>query len=139
MSVVDAVKVTICTILIILGMIFLPIIIINAIDSIVEGVRRRKHPKYFEYYDTAISESFRIGGKLSSVKKYIEFHIKLYSDGYRDGECTVESITKKMSELTKMWIEACDTYNYEKKSIEVLWKKADAYAKEHKLKWGEIY
>lgn len=139
MSIVDGIKITICIILTIAGMIFLPIILINAIDSIVEWSRRRKHTKYFEYYDTAITESFRIGGKLASVKKYIEFKIKLYSDGYRDGECTAEDITTKMSELTKMWIEACDTYNYEKNSIEVLWKKADAYAKEHKLKWGKIY
>ena len=139
MSIIEGIKITICTILIIAGMIFLPIIIINAIDSIVEWLRKRKHPKYFDLYDTAVSESFRIGGKLNAEKRRIEYYIKLYGDGYRDGECTSEHITKKMAQLTQSWITACDEYNQEEKNIKVLLQKADAYAKEHNLKWGIIY
>lgn len=121
------------------GMIFLPILFAGLIDHIVESIRKNKHPEYFEFYNTAVYESFRIGGKLNAEKRRIEHYIKLYGDGYRDGECTVEHITKKMAQLTQRWITACDEYNQEKKNIEVLLQKADAYAKEHKLKWGIIY
>ena len=121
------------------GLIFLPILFVNLIDHITESIRKNKHPEYFEFYDTAISESFRIGGKLNAEKRRIEYYIKLYSDGYRDGECTAEQITKKMAQVTQWWITACDEYNQEHKNIKVLLHKADAYAKEHNLKWGIIY
>ena len=139
MSLIEAVGVTIGMIAIVAGMVFLPILFVGLIDRIIESVRRSKHPEYFEFYDTAISESFRIGGKLNAEKRRIEYYIKLYGDGYRDGECTTEAITKKMTQLTQWWISACDEYNQEQKDIKVLLKKADAYAKEHSLKWGEIY
>lgn len=121
------------------GSIFLPILFVSLIDHIVESVRRNKHPEYFELYDTAVSESFRIGGKLNAEKSRIKYYIKLYGDGYRDGECTVEHITKKMAQVTQWWITACDEYNQEHENIKVLLQKADAYAKEHNLKWGIIY
>ena len=124
---------------IIVGMIFLPILFVNLIDHIIESVRKNKHPEYFEFYDTAVYESFRIGGNLNAEKRRIEYYIKLYSDGYRDGECTAEDITKRMAQLTQKWIIACDEYNQEQKNIKVLLQKADAYAKEHNLKWGIIY
>ena len=121
------------------GMFFLPILFVNLIDHIIESIRKTKHPEYFEFYDTAVYESFRIGGKLNAEKHRIEYYIKLYSDGYRDGECTAEQITKKMAQVTQWWIAACDEYNREHESIKVLLRKADAYAKEHNLKWGIIY
>lgn len=135
----DALVALLVTIAIICGMLFLPILLVNLIDRIIESIRKKKHPEYFKFYDTAVSESFRIGGKLGAEKKRIEYYIKLYGNGYRDGECTVEHITKKMAELTRIWINACDTFNQEQESIKVLWQKADAYAKEHNLKWGIIY
>ena len=139
MTVLEAIGVTIGVAAIVVGMIFLPILLAGLTDHIVESIRKHKHPEYFEYYNTAVSESFRIGGKLGAEKKRIEYYIKLYSEGYLDGECTAEDITKKMAELTKIWISACDTYNQEHKDIKVLLQKADAYAKEHNLKWGIIY
>lgn len=139
MNWIDPLAALLVTIAIICGMLFLPIILVNLIDHIIESIRKNKHPEYFKFYDTAISESFRIGGKLNAEKKRIEYYIKLYGEGYRDGECTVEHITKKMAELTQMWINACDTFNQEQENIKVLWQKADAYAKEHNLKWGIIY
>lgn len=139
MNSLDACGLAIGIIAIIVGMIFLPILFVNLIDHIIESVRKNKHPEYFEFYDTAVYESFRIGGNLNAEKRRIEYYIKLYSDGYRDGECTVEDITKKMAQLTQGWITACDEYNQEQKNIKVLLQKADAYAKEHNLKWGIIY
>lgn len=121
------------------GAIFLSILFCGLIDRIVESIRRNKYPEYFELYDTAVFESFRVGGKLNAEAKRIEYYIKLYGDGYRDGECTVEHITKKMAQVTQWWITACDEYKEEQKNIKVLLQKADAYAKEHNLKWGIIY
>lgn len=139
MSGIDVLGVVLGTIAAIGGMFFLPILLVNLIDHIIESVRKNKHPEYFEFYDTAVYESFRIGGDLNAEKRRIEYYIKLYGDGYRDGECTVEHITKKMAQLTQWWITACDKYNEEQKNINVLLQKADAYAKEHNLKWGIIY
>ena len=135
----DAFGITLGTVAVACGIIFLPILFVNFIDHILDSVRRQKHPEYFEFYDTAISESFRIGGKLHAEKKRIEYYVTLYSKGYRDGECTAEQITKKMAQVTQWWINACDTYNQENENIKVLLKKADKYAKQHNLKWGIIY
>lgn len=139
MSWIDTLGIVLGTIAIAGGMIFLPILLVNLIDHIIKSIRRNKHPEYFEFYDTAVYESFRIGGKLNAEKRRIEYYIKLYSDGYRDGECTAEDITKKMAEVTQWWVDACNEYNQEDKNIKVLLQKADAYAKEHNLKWGIIY
>lgn len=139
MSWIDILGMVLGIIATICGMVFLPILLVNLIDHIIESIRKNKHPKYFEFYDTAIYESFRIGGKLNAEKRRIEYYIKLYGDGYRDGECTVEHITKKMAQVTQWWINACDEYNQEYKNVKVLLQKADAYAKEHNLKWGIIY
>ena len=121
------------------GMVCLPILLCSFIDKIIENYRRNKHPEYFEYWDTAVSESFRIGKKLNAEKSRIEYYIKLYTVGYRDGECTAEDITKKMAQVTQWWISACDEYNQEYLEIKDLLNKADTYAKEHNLKWGIIY
>lgn len=139
MTILEAIGVTIGVAAIVVGMIFLPILLAGLTDCIVKSIRKHKHSEYFEYYSTAVSESFRIGGELSAEKKRIEYYIKLYSEGYRDGECTVKDITEKMAELTKIWISACDKYNQEYKDIKVLLQKADTYAKQHNLKWGIIY
>ena len=139
MSWIDALSITLGTIAVICGIVFLPILFVNLTDHIIESVRKNKHPEYFEYYDTAVYEMFRICGKLNAEKRRIEYYIKLYSDGYRDGECTAEDITRKMAQLTQQWITACDEYDQEHKNVKVLLQKADAYAKEHNLKWGIIY
>ena len=118
---------------------FLPIFLIDNVDRWIKCIRKHKHPEYFDLYETAVSESFRLGGKLNSEKKYIEHYLKLYGDGYRDGECTREDFDKKMRELTRMYIDACDNYNQEYSNIKTLLDKADAYAKEHNLKWGKLY
>jgi hypothetical protein len=80
-----------------------------------------------------------VGKKFNAEKSRIEYYIKLYTAGYRDGECTAEYITKKMSQITQRWISTCDEYNEEHSKIKVLLDKADTYAKEHNLKWGVIY
>ena len=139
MTILKAIGFTIGVFAVTAGLIFLPLLAAELFDHIVKSIRKQKHPEYFDLYDTAISESFRIGGKLNAEKRRIEYYIKLYSEGYRDGECTAEHITKKMAQVTQWWITACDEYNQEQKNIKVLLQKADAYAKEHNLKWGIIY
>lgn len=121
------------------GIVFLPILIVGLIDHIVESVRKNKYPEYFDLYDSAIYESFRIGGKFNKEKERISYKLKKYTDGYKDGECTKEFLEKKMQELTQSYIEICDIYNQEHQAIKVLWKRVNEYAKKHNLKWGIIY
>lgn len=139
MTILEAIGFTIGVFAVVAGLIFLPALFVELFDHIVKSIRKQKHPEYFDLYDTAVSESFRIGGKLNAEKKRIEYYIGLYSKGYLDGECTAEQITMKMARLTQWWIIACDNYNQEDENIKVLLQKADAYAKEHNLKWGIIY
>ena len=127
---------------IILGMIAcfaVPLLLIDWIDSIIGKIRKHKHPEYFDLYETAVSESFRIGGKFNEKQEYIVHYLKLYGDGYLKGECTKEDFDKKMQELTSIYIDACDDYNREYSKIKTLLDKANDYAKEHGLKWGIIY
>lgn len=121
------------------GMIFLPILFVNLIDHIVRSIRKEKHPEYFELYEDAVSESFRIGGRFAAEKRRIEYYLKLYSEGYKDGECTKKDFEDKMLQLTNMYIRACNEYNAEYAIVKDLLKKADIYAKQHNLKWGVIY
>ena len=121
------------------GMIFLPILLVELIDHIVKSIRKAKHPEYFELYKTAVSESFRIGGRFNAEKNRIEYYLKLYSEGYKDGECTKKDFEDEMLKLTNMYIRACNEYNTEYATVKDLLKKADIYAKQHNLKWGIIY
>lgn len=139
MTTIDIIGAVIGSIACVVGLFCLPILLINLIDHVIESYRRNRYPEYFELYDTAVYESFKIGRKLNAEKRRIEHYIKLYGDGYRDGECTVEHITKKMAQVTQWWINACDEYNQEYKNIKILLQKADAYAKQHNLEWGIIY
>lgn len=121
------------------GIICLPILGVKLIDHIIKSIRKEKHPEYFELYDTAVSESFRIGGKFSAEKNRIKYYLELYSDGYRDGECTKESFEKKMSQLIQMYLSSCDEYNAGYVEVKRLLEEADTYAKKNNLKWGIIY
>lgn len=139
MTIIDVIGIFLGLVACIAATFFLPVLVVNLIDHIVESYRRNKHPDYFEYWDEAVSLSFKIGGKLSTEKRRVQHYIKLYVDGYRDGECTAEYITKNMAKVTQWWIEACDTYNKEYSEVKVLLEKADRYAKAHNLKWGIIH
>ena len=121
------------------GMIFLPILFVNLIDHIVKSIRKEKYPEYFELYEAAVSESFRIGGGFTAEKRRIEYYLKLYSEGYKNGECAKKRFEDRMLQLTNMYIRACDEYNTGYATVKDLLKKADTYAKKHNLKWGVIY
>ena len=139
MTTLEAAGVTLGVIFIVIGMIFLPILLVNLIDHIIKSIRKEKYPEYFELYETAVSESFRIGGRFSAEKRRIEYYLKLYSEGYKDGECTKKDFEDKMLQLTNMYVRACNEYNTEYATVKDFLKKADIYAKQHNLKWGIIY
>ena len=79
MTTLELIGVTLGAIACAIGTIFLFILFVKLVDHIIQSSRRNKYPEYFEFYDTAVSESFRIGGKLNAEKNRIKYYIKLYS------------------------------------------------------------
>jgi hypothetical protein len=121
------------------GLIFLPLLVCNTFDRLLEDTRRKKHPEYFEYWDEALKLSFERGKEFNQRKECFDFRFKLYNLGLRDGECTNEYYAKGMNKLMIEYQELCSWFQEKEKEIHELLVKADLYAKEHNLLWGIIY
>jgi hypothetical protein len=135
----EAILLAIAVIFTLFALFVLPIIVIGAIDKLIEKCRRKKHPEYFEYWDEGKKLSFERGKEFNRRKEFFDFKFKLYNLGLRDGECTNEYYTKKMNELMIEYQELCAWFQEEEAKIRELLDKADLYAKEHNLYWGIIY
>ena len=121
------------------AVIFVLLLLLDLFDKLVEGIRRKKHPEYFEYWDKAEKLAFERGAEYRKRKDYIDYKLKLYSDGLREGECTEKSYENKMKELAENYMVLCDWFKDAEKEIRELLIKADLYAKEHDCYWGIIY
>jgi hypothetical protein len=118
---------------------FVPILLCGLFDKMLEGCRRKKHPEYFKYWDEALKLSFERGAEYNRRKQRFDYYFKLYTDGLRDGECTYEYYSDRMTKRMEEYKELCDWFQEEEKRIKELLIKADLYAKEHNLCWGVIY
>jgi hypothetical protein len=135
----DAVFLAVSILLGIGGILFLPILLVNQVDTLLEKCRRKKHPEYFKYYDEAVKLSFERGAEYRRRKEYFDYKIKVYNEGLRDGECTNEYYTHHMNKHMVEYQKLCDWFQEEEKKIRELLVKADLYAKEHDCFWGIIY
>lgn len=118
---------------------FVPLLLAALFDKLVEGIRRKKHPEYFKYWDESLKLSFERGAEFNRRKQHFDYHFKLYTEGLRDGECTNEYFTKRMNKHLEEYKDLCAWFQKEEKIIKELLVKADLYAKEHNLMWGIIY
>lgn len=139
MTVLEVIGVTLGVIFIGIGMIFLPILLINLIDHIVKSIRKAKHPEYFELYDDACKRAKNVTIDFSNKYKLIKHRLDMYIEGLPQGECTDVHFRKATQKFENEYIELVAWYNKEYKEINILLKSADKYAKEHNIKWGEIY
>lgn len=135
----EALLVTIATFAGMFAFIFAPWVLAGLFDRLVEGVRRKKYPEYFKYWDAAKAKSFENGAKFAACKKRFDYYMKLYTDGLRDGECTEEYYTEHMNRHMDEYKELCRWFQSASEEIKELLLKADLYAKEHNLLWGIIY
>jgi hypothetical protein len=116
-----------------------PILLINLIDWGVGKYREARYPEYFELYRKAMTDAFRVGTNYTKELKYLKFNMELYTEGYRDGECTREYFERKMGNLVVQYADLTDEYTEACKENKKLVDAVDAYAREHNLKWGRMY
>lgn len=106
-----------------------------------EIIRRKQHPKWYEHYDRAKRNCFQVGGEFSQKLDTICARVKMIQDMLFKGECSKEEYLEAMKVLEKERVEAVEQYHLKQEAlgIDADLKEADAYAKEHNLKWGIIY
>lgn len=119
---------------------FVGITILMLID-VEEKIRRKLHPKWYEYYDRAKNNVFTVGGEFSQKLDTIFVRGEMLGDMLFKGECSKEEYLEAMKVLEKERVEAVEQYHLKQDAlgIEADLRAADAYAKEHNLKWGIIY
>ena len=106
-----------------------------------ERVRRKKHPVWYEHFDRAKNNAFDIGGKYTKMLDSINERRKLVQDTFIEGRCTAEDYKVVMKDIDTDFIDAINWYKQAEAALRINedLKAADAYAKEHNLKWGILY
>lgn len=116
-------------------------IAILMLTDVKEKIRRKKHPVWYEYYDRALHNAFDIGGKYTKMLDSINTRLKFNQDLYIEGKCTDEEYKKAVNTIDADFIDAYKWYKQAEEALRINedLRAADAYAKEHNLKWGIIY
>lgn len=109
--------------------------------NVVEYFRRRKHTKWYEYFDRATKNSFFIGSRLKDETDNINKCIATMQEAYRKGELTENAFRGMMRLYTNDYIKVVKQYNtdFEALGIDDDLKAADTYARECDFKWGILY
>lgn len=110
-------------------------------DWLQEKMRRKLHPKWWELWDRAVSNSFCIGGKFHDMSETISKRSALVHETYFADKCTEDEYREAMKTITDDYIHAVQWYKTTKTAlgIEEDLKEADTYARENNLEWGLIY
>lgn len=116
-------------------------IAILMLTDIKERIRRKQHPKWYELYDRAKNNAFRAGSEFSQKLDTICARGEMIQDMLFKGECSKDEYLEAMKVLEKERVEVVAQYQLKQEAlgIDADLKEADAYAKEHNLKWGIIY
>lgn len=116
-------------------------IAILMLTDVQERIRRKKHPKWYELYNRAKNNIFQTGGEFSSKLDTICARGEMIQDMLFKGECSKDEYLEAMKVLEKERVEAVEQYHLKQDAlgIDADLREADAYAKEHNLKWGIIY
>ena len=104
----------------------------------VDKHRRKRHPEYFKLYDKCLHDCVELSKQLKRRLAPIEYQINLYQEGLLSGECDNESHKKATDRLYEEYREVASWYRVQKEQLELLVDKANDYAKEHNIKWGEL-
>ena len=121
------------TVLVILGFFFYL--------KMIDVFRYKKHKFWYNHYNRALRNSMCIGSQFSEKINSINEQIKLMQQKLLDGGCLADDYREAMKSLAAAYCDAVSTYKNSEVAlgIEDDLKKADAYAKEHNLKWGILY
>ena len=110
-------------------------------ESAQERIRRKKHPKWYELYNRAEHNAIHLGSTVHEQTETLNKRMKLLNKTYLEDKCTEDEYIDAMNILTKEYSEIVKQFKQAKADlhIEADMQEADAYAKEHNLKWGIIY
>lgn len=111
------------------------------VDSIIEKGRRKKHPKWYEHYNRALSNAIMTGIALNNQLETLSAREEMVRDLFLDGKCSADEYKNAMKIIEEERVEAVEQARRSRETlgIDEDLKAADAYAKEHNLKWGIIY
>ena len=110
------------------------------LTDVKEKIRRKKHPVWYEHYDRALHNSFTIGSRFREMVDTLDNRRDMIQGMLFNGECTTDEYKEASKTIDKDFEEAYRWFEFNKEAlgIEADLKAADAYAKEHNLKWGFI-
>lgn len=110
-------------------------------DTVLERIRRKKHPVWYTHWNRALSNSFAIGSRFREMVDTLDNRRDMLQGMFFRGECTADEYNKVSKAIDKDFEEAYKWFEFNKTAlgIDEDLKAADAYAKEHNLKWGIIY
>ena len=108
-------------------------------DKMQDKTRRKKYPKYFEFFDAAMKISFGASTVVNKKADYIMYQMNLLTTGLREGTCEEDYFRKRFNELADMYVEATNWFKEQQQEAEKLFREADFYAKEYDLLWGVLY
>lgn len=116
-------------------------IAILMLTDVKERIRRKKYPKWYELYDRALANSIWIGSSFRKKIETLNARRELVQETFFHGECTADEYSNAMKIIEEEQREAAKQFVIDKEAygIEADLKEADAYAKEHNLKWGIMY
>ena len=111
------------------------------LTDVQERIRRKKHHKWYALYNRAKNNLFQAGGEFSNKLDTICARGEMLGDMLFKGECSKDEYLEAMKVLEKERVEAVEQYHLKQDTlgIEADLRAADAYAREHNLKWGIIY
>ena len=110
-------------------------------EPVLERIRRKKHPRWFELYNRALANSLCVGSRFHEKTETLENRYKMVQELLFKGKCTAEEYQEAMKTIATEYSKAVEWFNLTKESlgIEADLKEADKYAKDHDLKWGILY
>ena len=116
-------------------------IAILMLTDVQEKIRRKKHPEWYQHYDRALSNSFTIGSRFREIVDTLDNRRDMIQGMFLRGECPADEYNKVSKAIDKDFEEAYKWFEFNKTAlgIDKDLKAADAYAKEHNLKWGILY
>lgn len=127
--------------LVVFVLILLAITVLAVGDYIKERLRRKKHPVWYKYYNRALSNSMAAGRRFREDTKTIDKRKEMVRELFFEGDCSAEVFDEAMNKLNEEYNEAVKRFKLIKEElcIDADLEAADAYAKEHNLKWGILY
>ena len=118
---------------------FTPFFVEGAVKKILNKYRRKKHPKYFEYYDEATKLKVAATAEMDRMLDWFTFRVSILTEGLNEGECTKDYFKQSFDAITDRYIDASSRFTEQCKKSDELFKQADLYAREHMLNWGVLW